>query len=91
MPRPFQKNQLPRIEAEIKTLGDVEELVITLGDRRYRIRGLDKNQNYAQLKINLLVSRPAFDGAGEAVHVDTLDCYQSQTSQVCLLNKQQLN
>ncbi|MCF6252018.1 MAG: CHC2 zinc finger domain-containing protein [Methylococcaceae bacterium] len=66
------------IEAEIKTLGDMEELVINLGDRRYRIRGLDKNQNYAQLKINLLVSRPAFDCAGEAVHVDTLDCYQSR-------------
>ena len=70
------------IEAEIKTLGDMEELVITLGDRRYRIRGLDKNQNYAQLKINLLVSRPAFDGAGEAVHVDTLDCYQSRPRSV---------
>ena len=66
------------VEAKIKTLGDAEELVITLGDRRYRIRGLDKNQNYAQLKINCLVSRPAFDGAGEAVHVDTLDCYQSR-------------
>ncbi len=35
------------VEAEIKTLGDAEELVITLSDRRYRIRGLDKNQNYA--------------------------------------------
>ncbi len=70
------------VEAEIKTLGDAEELVITLGDRRYRIRGLDKNQNYAQLKINLLVSRPAFDGAGEAVHVDTLDCYQSRPRSV---------
>ena len=70
------------VEAEIKTFGDAEELVITLGDRRYRIRGLDKNQNYAQLKINLLVSRPAFDGAGEAVHVDTLDCYQSRPRSV---------
>ncbi len=72
----------PLVETEIKTLGDAEELVITLGDRRYRIRGLDKNQNYAQLKINLLVSRPAFDGAGEAVHVDTLDCYQSRPRSV---------
>jgi DNA primase catalytic core len=70
------------VEAETKILGDAEELVITLGDRRYRIRGLDKNQNYAQLKINCLVSRPAFDGAGEAVHVDTLDCYQSRPRSV---------
>ncbi len=70
------------VEAEIKALGDAEELVINLGDRRYRIRGLDKTQNYAQLKINLLVSRPSFDGAGEAVHVDTLDCYQSRPRSV---------
>jgi len=68
----------PVIDAEIKTLGDAEELIITLGDRRYRIRGLDKNLNYDQLKVNLLVSCPAFDGAGEAVHVDTLDLYQSR-------------
>jgi len=70
------------VEAEIKLLGDLEELVITMGDRRYRIRGLDKNQNYAQLKINLLVSCSAFDGAGKAVHVDTLDCYQSRPRSV---------
>ena len=75
---PVPEKPAPLVEAEIKTLGDMEELVITLGDRRYRIRGLDKNQNYAQLKINCLVSRLAFDGAGEAVHVDTLDCYQSR-------------
>ena len=80
MPVPEKPASL--VEAEIKTLGDAEELMITLGDRRYRIRGLDKNQNYAQLKINLLVSRPAFDGAGEAVHVDTLDCYQSRPRSV---------
>jgi len=68
----------PVIDAEIKTLGDAEELIITLGDRRYRIRGLDKNLNYDQLKVNLLVSCPALGGAGEAVHVDTLDLYQSR-------------
>ncbi len=79
---PVPEKPAPMVEAEIKTMGDAEELVIALGDRRYRIRGLDKNQNYAQLKINLLVSRPAFDGAGEAVHVDTLDCYQSRPRSV---------
>jgi DNA primase catalytic core len=79
---PVPAKPVSLVEAEIKTLGDAEELVITLGDRRYRIRGLDKNQNYAQLKINLLVSRPAFDGAGGAVHVDTLDCYQSRPRSV---------
>jgi len=79
---PVPEKPAPLVEAEIKTLGDTEELVINLGDRRYRIRGLDKNQNYAQLKFNCLVSCPAFDGAGEAVHVDTLDCYQSRPRSV---------
>jgi DNA primase len=52
-----------------------QEVVIVLGDRRYRIRGLAKNPSFDALKVNLLVSRPAFDGPGEAIHVDTLDLY----------------
>jgi DNA primase catalytic core len=51
------------------------EITIALGDRRYRIRGLDKNPSFDAMKVNLLVSRPSFDGAGEAVHVDTFDLY----------------
>ena len=52
------------------------DIVITLGDRRYRIRGLEKNLSFDVMKINLLVSGPSFDG--DAVHVDTLDLYQSR-------------
>jgi DNA primase catalytic core len=52
-----------------------QEIVIGLGDRRYRIRGLAKNPSYELLKVNLLVSRPSFDAAGETVHVDTFDLY----------------
>ena len=33
-----------------------EEIVITQGDRRYRVRGLGKNLSYDLLKINLLAS-----------------------------------
>ena len=33
-------------------------------------RGLGKNLADELMKINLLVSRPAFDSAGEAVHVE---------------------
>ena len=47
-------------------------LVITVGDRRYRLRGLDKNGSFDVLKVNLLVAR------GEVVHVDTFDLYQSR-------------
>lgn len=55
-----------------------DEQVVTFGDRRYRLRGLEKNLSYDVLKVNLLVSRPAFAGTGESVHVDTLDLYQAR-------------
>jgi DNA primase catalytic core len=56
------------IPAEVKD----EEVVIVLGDRRYRIRGLNKNLSLNQLKVNVLVSRD------EALHVDTLDLYAAK-------------
>ena len=49
-----------------------EEVVLWLGDRRYRVRGLEKNLSHDLLKVNLLVSR------GEALHVDTLDLYSAR-------------
>ena len=49
-----------------------EEVVVTLGDRRYRVRGLGKNLSYDLLKINLLASR------AEGFHVDTLDLYSAR-------------
>lgn len=48
------------------------EVVITLGDRRYRVRGLEKNLSYEQLRLNILSAR------GEAFHVDTLDLYSAR-------------
>ncbi len=47
-------------------------MVISLGDRRYRVRGLGKNLAYDVMKINLLASRR------EAFHVDTLDLYSAR-------------
>ncbi|MCC6642614.1 MAG: toprim domain-containing protein [Deltaproteobacteria bacterium] len=61
----------PQIPAAVSE----QEIVVVLGDRRYRIRGLAKNPSYELLKVNLLVSRPSFDRAGETVHVDTFDLY----------------
>ena len=48
------------------------EIVLTFADRRYRVRGLQKNLSYAVLKVNVLVS------CGEAFHVDTLDLYAAR-------------
>ncbi len=51
------------------------EIVITLGDqgdRRYRVRGLEKNLGFDAMKVNVLASR------GDAFHVDTLDLYAAR-------------
>lgn len=49
--------------------GDVH---ITLGDRRYRVRGLLKNLSYEILKVNLRVS------IEDRYHLDTLDFYSAK-------------
>jgi DNA primase len=55
----------PSVPAEVSE----QEVVIRLGDRRYRVRGLGKNLSYDVLRVNLLAAR------GGGFHVDTLDLY----------------
>ncbi len=82
----------PRIAtpAHVKPLGAEHEYTLAFGDRRYRVRGLEKNASYECLKVNVLALRPAMashahgtdaalaDAALDAVHVDTLDLYQAR-------------
>jgi len=56
------------VNAEVKEA----EVVLSFGDRRYRVRGLAKNLAYDMLKVNVLASR------GEAFHVDTIDLYAAK-------------
>ena len=56
------------LDAEVSN----HEINIPLGKRHYRIRGLNKNLSYEQLKINLLIKQ------GEAFHVDTFDMYSAR-------------
>jgi DNA primase len=51
-------------------------LFIILGERSYRIRGLDKNASTDQLKVQLMVQR------GEAFFIDKLDLYSSKQRQI---------
>ena len=53
------------LETPVEIKGD--EVTITEGDRRYRIRGMAKNLSQDLLKVNVLATR------GDAMHVDTLD------------------
>ena len=62
----------------VQSIGAEREYVIAFDERRYRVRGLEKNPSYEVLKVNVLASRPAIEGHGESVHVDTLDLYQAR-------------
>lgn len=54
---------------KVDLIADVQadQIVIALGDRRYRIRGLTQNQNLHSIKVNVLVSR------NDAFHADTFE------------------
>jgi DNA primase catalytic core len=58
----------PEPAAEVKEA----EVVMSFGDRRYRVRGLAKNTGHELMKVNVLAAR------GDAFHVDTLDLYAAR-------------
>jgi hypothetical protein len=57
-------------------LNESGEAVITFGERRWRVRGLDKVSSFDLLRLNVLVSRPD-EKLGQVFHVDTLDLYSA--------------
>lgn len=75
LPEPTAATPLPEAPKTVDAKVDDHEIIIELGDRVYRVRGLQKNMSYEQLKINLLVNR------GEHVHIDTFDLYSSRPRQ----------
>ena len=72
IPEPTQASPQPKASTPVEAEHSEHELVISLGDRRYRIRGLGKNLSYDQLKVNVLVNK------GDSFHVDTLDIYSAR-------------
>jgi len=60
------------IEAEVKENG----IVIEIGNRIYRVRGLEKNLAFDVLKLNVMVRRD------EAFYVDTFDLYAAKARAV---------
>lgn len=68
----------PTTPAAVKPLGTEREYALAFGDRRYRVRGLEKNASYDSLKVNVLASREIDGAATEGVHVDTFDLYQAR-------------
>jgi len=53
-----------------------EEIVMTCGDRRYRVRGLAKNLSFDALKVNVMASRE------NGFHVDTIEMYAARQRQL---------
>jgi DNA primase len=54
-------------------LDERTDLSFIFGDRRWRVRGLERNTSPEVLKVNVLVSRE-----GEGFHVDTFDMYSAR-------------
>ena len=60
----------PSIEIDAQVSED--EVVMSFGDRGYRVRGLAKNLSAETLKVNVLVNK------AEAYHVDSFDLYAAR-------------
>jgi len=64
-------NTNKKADVTIETKGD--EVHLSISNRRYRIRGLEKNNSSQQLKVNILATRD------ELVHLDTFDLYKARS------------
>jgi DNA primase len=64
--------RIPPTEPPLPVDIDDKELRLTLGDRAYTVRGIEKNLSYEQLKVWLRVSR------GDHMHVDTVELYAAK-------------
>jgi DNA primase len=53
------------------------EMVLAFGERRWRVRGLDKASSFDVLRLNVMASVPDGPGGGR-FHVDTLDLYSAR-------------
>lgn len=59
------------------------EVLLAFGERRWRVRGLDKASSFDVLRVNVMCSAP--DGnSGTRFHVDTLDLYSARARAVFL-------
>ena len=74
-PEPAPAAPAPTIDVPVEKRGD--DIFLMQGERRYRIRGLNKNMSYELLKVNVLVSGRTPRGES-AFHVDTLDLYSAR-------------
>ena len=68
----------PSPRADIPAEVTEHQVVMRLGDRFWRIRGLSKNLSFEVMRVNLFVG---LDGYPERFHQDSLDLYSSKQRQ----------
>ena len=56
-------------------------MTLAFGERRWRVRGLDKASSFDVLRVNVMCSAPDAD-RGTRFHVDTLDLYSARARAV---------
>ncbi|HVT05230.1 MAG TPA: CHC2 zinc finger domain-containing protein [Thermoanaerobaculia bacterium] len=71
---PLQPRKASSVDPESSTT-DSSQIVVRFGDRRYRVRGMQKNTAFDSLRINVLVSR---DAPVESFFVDTVELYSAR-------------
>ena len=79
------KEEKPHHESSTTT-PDLDEILVPVGDRRYRLRGLRKNLAWGVLKLNVLVTREGPEAEAlfappsplSGFFVDTLDLYSAR-------------
>ncbi|MGI8661616.1 MAG: CHC2 zinc finger domain-containing protein, partial [Acidimicrobiales bacterium] len=79
---PDSVSPAPALPADVQpVLGAGGEVTLLLGDRRWRVRGLERVTSFDLLRLNVLVSRPD-ERHGQVFHVDTLDLYSARARSV---------
>ena len=63
---------VPQAPTEVEATIKDKEIIIEIGNRIWRVRGLEKNLAFDILKVNVLVR------SGEQFHIDTLDLYAAR-------------
>lgn len=85
LPEPVAEAVPACADPEPEAKADEKQLVVTYGERRYRVRGWPKQLGEA-LKVNILVTLAGHESseptAGDVqLHIDTLDLYQAKQRQ----------
>lgn len=74
-PLAAEQPQQPINTGLLDVVRENNDLHMALGQRQYRVRGLEKNKHREQLKINLMLRH------GDAFFIDALDLYQAKQRQ----------